>query len=309
MKKRSTVLIILVAVMLGIGVLYFIMTKTAENDTPPSMTIETTPLMIAQDDPATIVKLEYSYNGENLSFDFSNVAYKWYYTADNKFPLEQTFLQTMASVISSMAVNRVVEETRDNFAQYGLDNPSITVSATFQPEKEDSYTRTYHVGDLNTFNNTYYFNVDGTDTVYAIASAFVPYFAYNLIDLAVVDVVPLFTTATIEMKSCDVDGNVITDADTLTDISKSFAGLTIGKPVAYEVVETSVNVVIDYTETVTVSNEDGSISSTIPAEKKFTCKFGNDTDDGETYFTVNDSGLVYLVDMESAKAIIANFSS
>ena len=309
MKKRSTVLIILLAVFVGVTVLYFIITQNTGNDTPPSMTIETAPIMIAEDDPATIVELEYSYGGEELEFEFSSIAYKWYYKADNKFPLEQTYLQTMAAVISNMAVNRVVEETRDNFAQYGLDTPYMTVSATFQPEKQSPYTRVYHVGDLNTFNNTYYFNVDGTDTVYSIASAFTPYFEYRLIDLAVVDAVPLLTAATMEMRSCDVDGNVINDSDMLANIAKAFSGLALGKPVAYEPVETSVNVVVDYIENISVSNEDGSISSTVPAERKFICGFGAETDNGSVYFTVNNSGLAYLINTDSANKIIASFSA
>ena len=309
MKKRSTVLIILLAVLTAIAVLYFIITQNAGNDTPPSMTIETAPIMIAEDDPATIIELKYSYAGEELAFEFSNIAYKWYYKADNKFPLEQTYLQTMASVISNMAVNRVVEETRVNFAQYGLNDPYMTVSATFQPEKESPYTRIYHVGDLNTFNNTYYFNAEGTDTVYSIASAFTPYFEYRLIDLAIVDIIPLFTAANIEVKSCDVDGNVITDADMFANIVKAFSGLTLGQPVAYESAETSVNVVINYIENVTVSNEDGSISSTVPAERTFQCGFGTENDNGGIYFTVNDSGLLYLVSIDSANKIIDSFSA
>lgn len=309
MKKRSTVLIILIAVLAVSLLLYFIVTQTTNDNTPPSMTIETSPIMIAEDDAGTIVALEYSYNGETLSFEYSNVSYKWYYTPDTSFPLEQTYVQTMASVVSSMAVNRVVEETKDNFSQYGLDNPYMTVSATFKPDNEQSYTRKYHVGDLNAFNDSYYFNVDGTDTVYAIASTFTPYFEYNLIDIAVYDTIPTFSVTTFDIKSCDINGTVITDAETLSNISAAFAGLTLGTPISFSTIETSVNVVIEYTETITVTNEEGSISSSVPVEHTFACKFGDDTDDGKTYFTANDSGLVYLINTDTANKILESMSA
>lgn len=304
MKKRSTVLIILMIILAVIIAAYFMILRTNETNAPPPMTIETSPIMIAEDDPATIRELEYSYNGETLAFEFSEIAYKWYYKSDNKFPLEQTYLQTMASVISSMAVNRVVEETRDNFTQYGLDEPFLTVSATFIPEKEAGYKRVYHVGGFNSFNNSYYFNIEGTDIVYAIASTFTPYFSYNLVDLAVNDVIPLFSTVSINMKSCDANGNIINNEAKLNEIAASFSKLTLGKPVAYDNIETSVEVTIEYTETVSVSNEDGSISTNLPVDHTFICRFGDSADDGMTYFTVNESGLIYLINTDTANAIL-----
>ena len=305
MKKRSAVLIILIAVLAVIVAAYFIVSNMTDNGTPPPMTIETDPLMIVEEKPATIKAIEITYNGETLAFDFSDIAYKWYYRADNKFPLEQTLPQTMASVVSAIAVNRVVEETRANFAQYGLDEPFMTVSATFQPEKESPHTWVYNVGDFNEFNNTYYFNIEGTDTVYAISSAFVPYFQYSLLDLAVVDTIPMFTMATFNMKSVDVDGTVITDEAKLTAAAAAFAKLTLGKPISYGQMETMNNIVVEYTESVSVSNEDGSISANVPAEKTFTCGF---IDDGRTYMTVNNSGLVYNVDSDAVNALLESLS-
>lgn len=307
MKKRSAVLIILVAILAVIILAYFIVSQNVSDNTSPSITIETSPIMIAEDDAGTIISLEYTYDGETLAFEYSYVAYKWYYTDDHSFPLEQTYVQTMASVVSSMAANRVVEETKDNFVQYGLDDPYMTVSATFQPDGEELYTRVYYVGDLNSFNNTYYFNVEGTDIVYSIASTFTPYFEYSLVDLAVYDTIPTFNVSTYNIKSVDVNGDVITDEEILNNISSAFAEIKLGDPVSYSTIETSVNVVIEYTENITVTNEEGSVSSSVPIDHTFTCRFGEGTEDGTTYLTVNDSGLVYIINSDTADKIIASF--
>lgn len=309
MKKRFTVLIILIAVLALSLIVYFVTSQTANRNTTPPMTIDTSPIMIAEDDPSTIVGLAYEYNGQTLEFEFSDIAYKWYYVTERNFPLEQTYLQTMASVISSMAVNRVVEETRDNFAQYGLNEPYLTISATFKPEKEDAYRREYHVGNFNEFNDTYYFNVEGTDIVYTIAGAFTPYFEYELLDLAIGDVMPLFNTAGFEIDSCEVDGEVITDAEMLKGIANAFAKLILDRPIAFESIETFTNIVIEYTESVSVTNEDGSITTSVPVPRTFTCQFGKINENGKTYFTVNDSGLVYLINTDTANAIINSFSA
>ena len=309
MKKRSTVLIILIAVMAVIIAAYFIISSMTDKNIAPPMTIETDPFKIVDEKPATIKALTFTHDGETLEFEFSDIAYKWYYKYDNKFPVEQSILQTMATVVSTIPAVRVIEETRDNFAQYGLDKPFMTVSATFQPEKESPHTWGYNVGNFNEFNSTYYFNIDGTDTVYAVTGAFVPFFDYGLLDLAVADTIPPFTTATFNIVSVDIDGAVITDVAALADVAAAFTKIVPGKPVMYEYDEELIilnNVVVDYTEAVSVANEDGSISTSVNAEKKFICRFGHDIDDGKTYMTINDSGLGYLVSTDAVNVLLGN---
>lgn len=313
MKKRSAMLLILIAVLAAVIILYAIISNISKENNTPVITIDTSPIILAEDNPADIISLSYTYGGETYEFEFSTVAYKWYYKPDNNFPLDQTYLQYMASAISSMAANRLLEETRDNFAQYGLDKPYMTLKAVFKPEKKDEYTRIYNIGDLNTFNDNYYFNVGGTDTVYTIVSGLTAFFEYKLLDLAIVDKIPSFTSNVYSIKEIIINDISVTDAETLKTLAGKCAVLQLGKPVAYIGVSPTSNeygfnegssaIIINYTEEVKVQNEEDTISSSVHKNVTLRLTFGKENN-GITYCMANGNGLVYEVDAKSVLNIL-----
>jgi hypothetical protein len=317
-NKRILTAAVLIAVAAVLFIILIIVNNAAEQNRNSSTTTapDTSPIMLAEDDPATITAVSYEYNGANLKFEFSSVAYKWYYKPDNNFPLEQIALQSMASVISSIAADRLVEDTRDNFASYGLDTPFMKITAQFKPEKEDAYTRTYNIGDLNTFNNTYYFNIEGTDQVYTIVSGLVDYFAFDLLSLSVTDTIPVFTDGQVyTMKGIIFDGteiiddNIITDDVVMANIVKNLTFISLSDKITYINPDDDENlaiyglgsaaktVTVNYDEAQNITNEDGSMSSSVLIDKTFVCGFGDVTTDGRTFFTVGSSGIVYLIDV------------
>ena len=300
MKKRSTVLLVLIVVFAVVLLAYVLISQipASTNYIPP----KETQFLIADDDPRTVVELEYNLNGHPLPFEFNEIAYKWYYKIDREFPLDQTILQYMASAISKIMVERLVEKSRDNFAEYGLDKPFLTITVTFKPEKAEAYTKTYNIGNLNAYNNQYYFNVGGTDTVYMIMSGLIPYFEYEILDLAVRDTIPNFNLEAFTIKSCELNGVEIEDT---VSFGRSLSSVTLNAPIDYgrmsyyqPNLEYRFNV--KYTEKLNVTNTDGSMASSVNIDREFSF----DINVIDTQIMIYPSALIYQIDPAKIAALL-----
>ena len=92
----------------------------------------------------------------------------------------------MATALSSVSADRLVEESAADFAKYGLDEPHAYVYVKYA----DGTDMKMHFGDLNTFTGTRYMNIDGTKKVYLVSTSLLSNFRYKLNDLLVHDTIP-----------------------------------------------------------------------------------------------------------------------
>lgn len=99
--------------------------------------------------------------GKTVNLIFDTASSTWLYADDTDYPINQTTAAAMAVAASSVSAVRelTAPESEDS---YGLDSPILTVSVTFS----DDSTVTYKVGDYNSYSQTYYMSVTGSDSVF-----------------------------------------------------------------------------------------------------------------------------------------------
>lgn len=129
----------------------------------------------------------------------------WYYEPDKEFPVNQIMAETKATIISDITAERLVEENPDDIAQYGLDEPYLTVSVS---DAENTYV--YQVGDYNASTTTYYIMQEGKDAVYLADSELFIAFDIQLWDMITKENFPeldvdTFTRVTFEFPDQKID--------------------------------------------------------------------------------------------------------
>lgn len=300
---------IMTAILLIIIAAYVIVNAATKPDTV--IETATTDLMIVEQDAANITAISYTWKGETIDMVFSQSAYKWQLASDKNFPLTTDYPSAMATVISSVKAERFVEDSRERFADYGLDEPYLSVTATYTDDSGASSAFTYNIGDYNSMSGGYYFNIGGTDEVYIIPSGLNPYFEYTLLDMASLDVLPDLTNT----DTYSVKGVTGLTGDSFDAFSQAF-GTLVRKGISvcgYLPGEDGrsdysgdgyASFTLDYTEAQTVTNEDSSITSTVHVDKSFGIWLGSS---GGTCCIGVSSGLIYTCDAESAETLLAMF--
>ncbi|NLZ37715.1 MAG: DUF4340 domain-containing protein [Clostridiales bacterium] len=309
--KNLIIAAVVMAVLIG-G--YFIVSALIKPDAPPPAPAGD--MMIADDDPSKIKEIKYTLNGETIALKFDDILYKWQYRDEPSFPVKFEIPASMASAISKIKANRLVEETKENFAEYGLDNPYLDITAIFEDAE-----RNYKIGDYNKMLDGYYFNIGGTDKVYIIPTGLNPFFEYSLLDLAEVDIPPVLDEDIYDSIEMTFAAEVL-DGEKTGELETAFSNIVRGglavvgyispgdSPEASLAVygfDRGATVDIAYKEAQTVENTDNtgktsSYTSTVHIDK--TASFTVGTVEESGYFTCG-SGLVYAADAEAVKTILS----
>ena len=169
-KNKSLPLIILVVLLIGLIVGYSVLSSAndrREAEEANKNEAENNTVIIADYDYTTATKLSYSAPDADGITLLQNSGV-WSYAEDANFPLNQTIAAQMASAISSIGIKTTV--TEGEAADYGLDTPSHTIEISYS----DGTSHTYKIGNYNSFNDGYYFSMDGK--LYMIASGLLDYF-------------------------------------------------------------------------------------------------------------------------------------
>lgn len=293
---------------------YFLVSALNKPEVPAA--VPAGDMMIADDDPAKIKEIKYTRSGETIALKFDDILYKWQYEDDPSFPVKFELPASMASAISKIKANRLVEETKENFAEYGLDTPYLDITAVFEDAE-----RNYKIGDYNKMLDGYYFNIGGTDKVYIIPTGLNPFFEYSLLDLADVDVPPVLDEEKYNSIEMTFAGEAL-DGEKTAALAAAFADLVRGglstagyispgstaeASIAAYGFDRGATVDIAYKEAQTVENADNSgqtssYTSTVHVDK--TASFTVGIAGGSAYFTCG-SGLVYTADAQTAKTVLS----
>lgn len=300
-KKRIITLCVLLGAVAVLAVVYVaFVPKNGGASTAETTGSADTSVYVAQDDASTITAISYTWQGQTVDLVYSSDRGKWRWADDASFPLKYDFPASMATAISTILCDRFVEESSEHFADFGLDEPYLSITATY-----GDVSHTYNIGDYNKFSSNYYFNVGGTDNVYMVAPGLLPYFEYTLIDMAEPDELPVLSdTALYTIKTVSAGGAEL-DADTAGQVAAAVGKISIRgiTAVAFKTGgEGESSFDIAYTESTTVTNEDSSLSSTVHVDKTLSLAVWTE---GDTGYVRLPSGLVYTADSESCATLAA----
>ena len=95
----------------------------------------------------------------------------WYNAEDRSASIQQSMVENLLTYITHITSETAIEEP-DDLSQYGLDEPSMTITATL----ENGTSVILHIGESNSITGDYYLQVSGDDTVYTVSSSLVSTF-------------------------------------------------------------------------------------------------------------------------------------
>lgn len=177
MKRNKKLLIligILIVCIVGYSVVSVISKKSEEDSVSESTDITVT--NFSADDVALLC---WNYQGEDYSLTLTD-SY-WYNSADADFPVKQSYASTMSTQIASITASRKLENVAD-FSEYGLDDPSMSVSVMTSTGGELSFI----FGDINSVSGEYYMQYSEGSSfvqngdVYLVSEAVVNAFSYTM---------------------------------------------------------------------------------------------------------------------------------
>ena len=267
----------------------------------------------------------------------------WVKKDDTDFPVNQSTLDSVASSVTSVESDRVLEDV-DNLAEYGLDSPANIIKIVTKSEDEDGddTTATLYVGDENSSTSQYYVRKDDDEkTVYLVDSSCVEPFTKTLYDYAQMEDFPaISSTDTITKISVDGDNSyeLKKDADTsvwsvsangeedkadsatVSSLVSSFGSMAYNSMADYKCEDKSKygldkpysTITVDYQEKVETSDDNAETSdsetpdsteTTEMVDKQLTILVGNEADDSNRYVMVNDSNEVYTMSEETLSAL------
>lgn len=185
MSKKTKQMVILLGVLVVLLAVYAGITvynQKQEEQAQKEAEIAENGFVVKEMDIDSIVGFSYEHpNSDEFSdakYTFSKQGETWYYKDDLDFPVNQTVAKTRVEDLAKVYANRLLEEFDGNFAEYGLDNPVLTVSVTDGKE-----VITYHIGNYNESTADYYMNIDGTNQVYTVDGTLWMGFAMELYDM------------------------------------------------------------------------------------------------------------------------------
>ena len=198
-KKRGTKLLLLALtlVLLSGGALLAAklspeeeVTETVEEET----TVDSEIVLAISGD--TVDSIQWSYNGEELAFHRQDET--WYLTADESFPVEQSFFSNMLSHFADLESFGKVENPAD-LAEFGLSEPLITASISGEQ------SATIEVGSAAPMDSLRYVSI-GDGSVYMVATSVFSDFAYSLDQLLDTEELPTVSDfRSISLQSADLD--------------------------------------------------------------------------------------------------------
>lgn len=157
----------------------------------------------------TLSALSYANGTDTMSFDFSNTT--WSYTEDDELKINQTTLQSVAASFTQLTASRALTEGIDDLSDYGLDDPSYTLSIT----SSEGETTEILIGNSFSSDTYYYAKTATEDTIYVIDASVVTNLVFDVSDLIEIPSLPGLTTDnTIELTRSVGDETISLTADT-----------------------------------------------------------------------------------------------
>lgn len=301
MKKSNKIAILLLVLVSLVGGYVLLekmgKDKTADstyndNQVAPNESIE-----LIKFDPINLTEIDIESNGENIAF--ARVMGKWFSKQDSLIRLDSQLLEAVAKNISELNSNRIVDENGKNLDAFGLDSPKIKAEFKLQ----DGTTETLYIGYETPDKEEYYVMVGKDKTVYTTSVYQIRYLGYGL-DEFKDKVLPFIDTDTASYLK-------IKSEDQFIEIEKNNEKWEFNSPYPseYNVSSYDVGKVLENITSMTIShfietdvkdfskygldNPKMEIRVKDTSGNSLNLFFGNDVDDKEIYFTMENYPEVY----------------
>lgn len=187
MKKKNTALIAGIIILALLLVFYLVLHNSSKEDSQDTeKTSETAFETTVEDISEAVFK-----SGEN-EYKFTKSDDIWKYNGEENFPLDQSAFEEIISKFEKIAADRVLEKP-DNISEYGLDDPTVTVSLKDKDGKE----QTLQFGDTNSVTSSSYMTLNkDNEKVYMVSSTIVTSLQFDINDLAEKETFPSITDIT-----------------------------------------------------------------------------------------------------------------
>jgi hypothetical protein len=180
MKRGNKLLLLLLALVVAVGA-YLLVTRLTPDEGDGSVA-GTTLVKVSENDIKSI-----SWVQGDTEASFERVGDIWSNTADREFPLSQGSGEKLVSAVDEVVSTRSFGGVTD-FAQYGLEEPAMTVTVGY----DDGTENTYALGNQNTVTSEYYMRLDNSGDVHLIGSDMYSAFSVSLMDMVQTEDIPAF---------------------------------------------------------------------------------------------------------------------
>ncbi len=138
----------------------------------------------------SVTSLSWEVDDETLGFTKDSDSGSWIYDDDDGFPTSTSEIENLLSIFSEYEADFIIEEV-DDYSQYGLDEPVMTINITL--DDETSYEIT--LGNFSTLDSERYVSIGDGNVYLAMVD---PYDTYDveLSDMIENDTIGSFTEAT-----------------------------------------------------------------------------------------------------------------
>lgn len=278
-------------------------------------------------EPAKVTALSWEQDGTTLSFHRGDDG--WQYDDDAEFPVSDSAMDAVLEQFYGFGASFTIENAED-LSQYGLDEPTCTITLT-----TDDETYTVKLGDYSTMDSQRYVDI-GDGNVYLAASDPLDAYDVELKDLIANDDVPYFDKVSQIRFAGSEDYSVIYDENGKSICADDIYFTADGKPldtsrvnsyisklryldltdyVTYKATEEELStyglddpelsVSVDYTDDGTSDTFVLHISRD-PAEKKAAADAEDeDTSDITAYARVGNSKIIYQISGSSYRSLMA----
>ena len=162
---------------------------------------------------AEAVEPTYEYTSE-VAYDLVLENGAWVLASDKTVELDQDSITYLLSSLASVTSNKEIAGVTD-FAQYGLDHPSLTIEVT----KNDGTKTTIYIGDYNSVSSLYYARIGDSANVYMINSTLSSSFGVDASSFAKVDAAGSTTETSAGITGVDIDAGAASSAAASQDAS------------------------------------------------------------------------------------------
>ena len=162
---------------------------------------------------AEAVEPTYEYTSE-VAYDLVLENGAWVLASDKTVELDQDSITYLLSSLASVTSNKEIAGVTD-FAQYGLDHPSLTIEVT----KNDGTKTTIYIGDYNSVSSLYYARIGDSANVYMINSTLSSSFGVDASSFAKVDATQSTMGTSTGITGVDIDAGAASSAAAAQDAS------------------------------------------------------------------------------------------
>ena len=282
--------------------------------------------LVYQLDTTSLEKIFWTYGDTTLSFAINDSG--WYYMNDESFPLDSSYIDSIANYLTEVYSSKTIENVED-MSEYGLDEAACEIIIN------DDTTTPLLIGNESGMGGERYFSI-GDGNVYLVDSSIIDYFTYNIYDYVLFESIPSMSdinsmsvsraTDTIEVKylegediaytndyvwfAVDDDNYRILDTELTESLISQISELSWTNCVDYKATNETLSdygldtpnatINISYVETTSVATDEVDDDGNIIYEdqsslKSFVLEIG-EINDEYCYARIKDSSMVYEID-------------